>query len=321
MGKILAVDGGGSKLRMVLFDDDFKLLGQGLSGGVNVTQTTPENSRANVADCLGQVFKGERSVNLDRIYVVFVGPVNILYEELERYATVKEIVELGEAKAGMLAGIMEKEGILALSGTGCDVFYVREEESLNVLLGGWGPILGDQGSGTWIGEEAIKAAVKYVEGWGKPTKIYSLIERDWKLEYPRQMIQIVHGAVAPFRVVASLTHIVGEAARAGDEVALEILAEAGEQMAKQADCLIRREGIPERYWKVVCCGGAWKTHPRMFDTFRRRLEELYPNIQVYKPWFEHILAGLVNEILLNGIPIEQGKQLIREKFPDYVINW
>ena len=78
MGKILAVDGGGSKLRMLLFDDDFKLLGQGLSGGVNVTQTTPENSRANVADCLGQVFKGERSVNLDRIYVVFVGPVNIL---------------------------------------------------------------------------------------------------------------------------------------------------------------------------------------------------------------------------------------------------
>jgi hypothetical protein len=42
---------------------------------------------------------------------------------------------------------------------------------------------------------------------------------------------------------------------------------------------------------------------------------------VYKPWFEHILAGLVNEILLKGIPIEQGKQLIREKFPDYVINW
>lgn len=135
------------------------------------------------------------------------------------------------------------------------------------------------------------------------------------------MVRIIHGAVAPFRVVASITPVVGEAARGGDEVALEILAEAGEFMAMQTDCLIRREGIPREYWKVVCCGGAWKTHPMMFETFSRRLETIYPGIRVQRHWFEHVLAGLVNEILLEGISIEEGKQMIMEGFPSYVIDW
>ncbi|HZJ56700.1 MAG TPA: BadF/BadG/BcrA/BcrD ATPase family protein [Clostridia bacterium] len=144
MGKILALDGGGTKLNMVLFDNDgFHLLGEGRSGGVNITQTTPENSRANVADCLRQVFKGERNIHIDRLYSVFIGPMDILNEELARFVTIGEVVELGEAKGGILAGNMEGEGILALSGTGSDVFYVREQDSLNSSVGGWGPILGD----------------------------------------------------------------------------------------------------------------------------------------------------------------------------------
>ncbi len=321
MGRVLAVDGGGTKLNMVLFDDEFRLLRRGMSGGVNVTQTTVENSRANVVDCLEQIFGEEPSLHIDKLYVVFVGPINILYEELERYGTIGEIVVLKEAKAGLLAGIMENEGILALSGTGSDVFYVREDETLNSTVGGWGPILGDQGSGAWIGQKALQAVVASIEGWGDHTHIHSLIQREWKLEKDWDMVKIIHGSVAPFRVVASLTHLVGEAAWAGDQVALQILSEAGLMMAMQTDCLIRRQAIPEQYQRVVCCGGAWKTHPRMFDSFCQRLQELYPKISVYKPWFEHVMAGPVLEILLKGIPVDQGRQKLIQEFPDYMIQW
>ena len=321
MGKILSVDGGGSKLSAVLFDDAFRLLGRGRSGGVNTNHTTPENSRANIVDCLGQVFGEKSSVYIDRFYVVFIGPVNILYEELAKHATVGEIVPLHEARAGLLAGALWEEGILALAGTGSDIFYVREEKTLNSVVGAWGPILGDQGSGAWIGQKALRAVVAGIEGWGEPTLIHDLIRREWKLEKDWEMVRIIHGSVAPFRLAASLTSLVGEAARADDPVALNILRKAGLLMAVQTDCLIRRQNIPKPYRRVVCCGGAWKTHPSMFAVFCERLQELYPGISVDKPWFEHVMAGPALEMLRQQMPVRQARQSLSERFPDYVIHW
>ncbi|NMA94958.1 MAG: hypothetical protein GX974_02850 [Clostridiales bacterium] len=321
MGLKLAVDGGGTKLSMVLFDDELRLISKGLSGGVNVNQTSYEDSRANVVDCLRQVFGKEGNRQIDRLYVVFVGPVKILYEELEKYATVAEVKPLREAKAGLLAGFMRDEGILALSGTGSDVFYVRKDKRLNSVVGAWGPILGDQGSGTWIGQKAIRKVVAGIEGWREPTLMYELIKRDWQIDRGYEMVKKVHESVAPFRKVASLTRIVGEAARAGDRVALSILREAGELMAIQTDCIIKRENIPIEYQRVVCCGGAWKTHPLMYETFSKMLREMYPNITVEKPWFEHVLAGAVYEILKQDISIDKAREKLSRHFPEYIIDW
>jgi N-acetylglucosamine kinase-like BadF-type ATPase len=321
MSRILAVDGGGTKLSAVLFDEEFRLLGRGMSGGVNINHTTIENSRANVVDCLSQVFGGQPPAHIDKLYVVFIGPVKLLYEELEKTTTLGEIIGLNESNAGLLAGAMLEEGILALAGTGSDIFYVRKERELNSVVGAWGPILGDQGSGTWIGHKALRAVVAAINGWGEPTMMHELIRREWKLEKDWDMVNIVHRSVAPFRTVASVTPIVGEAARAGDAVALKILREAGQIMAVQADCLIRRQGIPEEYRRVVCCGGAWKTHESMFAAFRERLQELYPGIQVDKPWFEHVMAGAAQEMLLRRVPAEQARLRLREQFPDYIIRW
>lgn len=321
MSRILAVDGGGTKLSAILFDEEFQLLGRGMSGGVNINHTSLEDIRANVVDCLEKVFGGETPAHIDRLYVVFVGPVKILYEELEKLTGVKEVIPLAESKAGLLAGAMKEEGILALAGTGSDIFYVRKDKKLNSVVGAWGPILGDQGSGTWIGQKALRAVVAAIEGWGEPTLIYDLIRQEWKLEKDFDMVHIIHRNVAPMRKVGSITPLVGKAANAGDAVALRIIREAGEIMAIQTDCLIRRQGIPEEFRRVVCCGGAWKTHPSMFNVFRQRLQEKYPGISVEKPWFEHVMAGATKEMLNRQVPVEQARIKLSKQFPDYVIKW
>mgnify|MGYP002409547080 CR=1 FL=1 len=319
MSRILSVDGGGTKLSAVLFDDEFRLLGRGMSGGVNINHTSLENSRANVVDCLEQVFAGfPPPAHIDKLYVVFVGPVNILYEELKKYSTLGEVLPLHEAKAGLLAGAMMEEGILALSGTGSDIFYVRKEKELNSIVGAWGPILGDQGSGTWIGQKALRAVVAAIEGWGEPTLIHELIRREWELVKDNDMVRIIHRNVAPFRKAASVAPLVGEAAKAGDELALKILRKAGLIMAVQTDCLIRRQEIPEEFRQVVCCGGAWKAHPILFC---ERLQKLHPGFTINKPWFEHVIAGAVKEMLLRKVPVELARERLNEQFSDYIISW
>jgi N-acetylglucosamine kinase-like BadF-type ATPase len=328
MRTILSVDGGGTKLRMVLFNEKFEIIGEGLAGGVNIISTTPENSLKNVQSCLDQVFGAKPPPVIDKLYTVFVGPVQNLFDELAKRTTVKEKVLLSEPEAGIMAGALWEDGFLALSGTGSDIWLVDRKDRVRsrggftrAVIGGWGPILGDQGSGVWIGQEAIRAVVSGIEGWTEKTMLHDLIRRDWKLREDWDMVNQVHREAAPFRKVASLTRQVEEAAAAGDAVALRIVRQAGEFMAVQGLSFLRRYDIPGDMRRLVCCGGAWKTHPLMFETFKQKITVEYPDFDIRKPRFEHLMAGPAVEIMGQGADASRAAGVLAEKFPDLVIKW
>ncbi|MDR0641667.1 MAG: hypothetical protein LBG07_04320 [Treponema sp.] len=330
MRNILSVDGGGSKLRMLLFDENFNILGRGLAGGVNTNSTTAENSLSNIKDCLDQVFGGKPPPpSIDKLYVVFVGPVTVFLDILKKRTGVKELAVVPESEAGLMAGALWEDGFLAVSGTGSDIFLVDKANRLKALdrssrrttIGGWGPIIGDQGSGVWIGQTAIRAVVSGIEGWTEKTLIHDLIRRDWKLNKDWDMVPMVYQEPAPFRKVASLTRQVEEAAAMGDAAALRIVKEAGELMALQSLALFARFEIPPDMRRLVCCGGAWKTHPLMFETFKERILVKYPDFDIRKPLFEHLLAGPAFEMSLRGLAKPQALRILREKFPDFIITW
>lgn len=320
----ITLDAGGSKCNAIMFDDELNILGRGLSGGVNTTQTSPEDSRANMVKCLEQLFKDVCPSEIEHIYLSFVGPVDVLMEELGKRTHVKEKIMLGEPKAGLLAGALRSEGMLAIAGTGSDVFYITGERDpgRRDVVGAYGPIVGDQGSGTWIGLQALRAAVSGFEGWTPATCLTQLIMDEWQIDGVWGMVNRVHSSVAPFRTVASLAPLVGRAARQGDEVALGIIKGAGDVMAEQALCLMRRIGeIPPGHRNMTACGGAWKAHPLMFDTFRARINAVHPDIDVQKPCFEHVMAGPVKLLLERGMDSDAARELLKEKFSDYVIRW
>ncbi len=322
----LSIDGGGTKLQMLLYDQRLTPLGAGLAGGVNTNSTTPENSLSNVKSCLEQVFSTCRPAAIDRAYVVFVGPADVLRSELAQFAPVREYVPLSEPIAGLMAGAFWREGILALSGTGSDVFLCVDEhrpralqQNCRTVVGGWGPLLGDQGSGVWVGQQAIRAAVSGLEGWTQPTLLLDLIRRDWGLKHDFEMVNVVHRSSAPFRQMASLTRLVAEAANLGDVVALGILREAGELMAAQTLCLFRRCDIPEEYKRLVCAGGTWKAHSAMFEAFRERLMAQQPELDIRWPIFEPILAGLAMVALESGATADEACALLARQYPEMKI--
>lgn len=318
----LSVDGGGTKLQMLLYDQHLTPLGMGFAGGVNTNSTTPENALANVKSCLEQVFSTCRPAAIDRAYVVFVGPTDGLRSELARVAPVRDYVPLSEPAAGLMAGAFWREGFLALSGTGSDVFlcagehHTRALQNIRTVVGGWGPLLGDQGSGAWVGQQAIRAAVSGLEGWTPPTLLLDLIRRDWKLTHDFDMVSVVHRSSAPFRQMGSLTRLVAEAANQGDAVALGILREAGELMATQTLCLFRRCDIPAECKKLVCAGGTWKAHPVMFETFREQLLAQQPDLDIRWPLFEPILAGPAMVALESGATADEACALLARQYPD-----
>jgi len=319
MACIISVDGGGSKLNAMMFDENMNLLGRGLAGGVNLTQTSLEDCRANVCSCLDQLFAGGVPECVDILYITFVGPAKVFTDELEQRTKVGKVVGNGEAQAAILAGNLTMTGVVALSGTGADIFWLGETE--RKVVGAWGPILGDQGSGTWIGQTAIREVVKYLNGWGEETALFDLIMKEWKLEKPWDMVNKVHSAPAPFRQVASLTRVVGKAVEMGDKVTVNILKEAAHLLAVQTDSLFKMAQVADDEKQVTLCGGAWKTHPMMFEVYKEELKALHPTATARRPMFEHVCAGPARYLLEEkGMARGEALALMREKLPQYRLD-
>ena len=322
----LTLDGGGSKVVSVLYDSDLNVIGSGLGGGTNTTQNPIEVVRANIGKCLDEAFAGTGVTEIEDVRFVLVGSSNVLIEELKKRVIVKNICPMSEPGAGILAGNVTTSGILALAGTGSDVFLIDDDfkehsGGKRTVVGAWGPILGDQGSGTWMGLQALQEFVKSVEGWGEKTMLVDLIREECALQHDFDLVHIVHGDSSPFRKVASFTRLIGKAARAGDEYSRKLLMQAGAVMARQTECLIERFELNGAEQVVSCCGGAWKADTLMFDTFKKVLTEKYPGITVNKPLFEHLMAGPVKLLMEQGLEREEIIKRIREHFPQYVIGW
>lgn len=318
MACYISFDGGGTKLNGMMFDENLNLLGAGRSGGINLTQTSLEDCRANVRDCLSQVLASHEPEMADVVYYTGVGNFQLLCEEVGSRVHTAQYVGTDEALGGLLAGALKREGVLALAGTGSDVFYISPGK--RSVVGAWGPILGDDGSGTWIGQQAIRAVVRFLNGWGEDTMLLPIIREEWKLKNDWQMVEIVHKSPAPFRQVASVTPLVGRAAAQGDAVALNILREAGHLMAVQTESLIRKASLSRDQLDITLCGGAWKAHPIMFDTYCAELMQKHPTLTARRPLFEHVCAGPARLLLENGIPREAAIQLMKRKFAQYRID-
>lgn len=331
MGIFLCVDGGGTKCRAMLLGDDFTVLGQGISGGVNTSSMPLATSRAHVNECLDAVFAAGVPERIDRVYVIFIGPLEVLQEALAQRTHVQAYTLLGEGEAGALAGALSREGIVAVAGTGSDIFHVqpnvrpdappaREGDAVTVI-GGLGGYLGDFGGGVWIGQAALQAAVQAYEGWGEKTVLPGLLMKEWSLHTLEDLVNKIHSAPAPMREMASAVPIAAMAANAGDAVSQDIFRQAGKLMAKQTACLIDRARIPPERQHVVCCGGAWKAYQGMYHAFEAWMRASHPEAKVAKPLFEHVAAGAVAEALGRGMPQAEIIAVLNEKLPECRITW
>ncbi|NLZ90098.1 MAG: hypothetical protein GX916_11430, partial [Clostridiales bacterium] len=185
----------------------------------------------------------------------------------------------------------------------------------------WGPILGDQGSGAWIGQKALRAAIRSADGWGPDTMLTDMIKVHWQLNNLFDMTSLVYADPAPFQRVASLTPLVGQAAARGDDMALHILRGAGICMARQAEVLVRRLGDALTETEVLCAGGAWKAHAAMFHAFGEELRRRGVPLRPVLPPFEPVAAGVICELLGSGHTEAEARAITARQFPDVVINW
>ncbi|MDG0810449.1 N-acetylglucosamine kinase [Cohnella rhizosphaerae] len=316
MRYIASLDGGGTKLCCLIADERGRLVGRAIAGSTNSQFDTVfeirSAIRSGVAEALDSA--GIAASDLSAIYTAMpVLQVEIVEGALDTIVGGNTAVHiLDEFTLSLFGAIQERYGSLALAGTG-SFAGVRNQEGFSAV-GGWGAMIGDEGSGTYIGQQALAACSLMADGRGPSTMLLEQILRLWNV--PRlldAMIMLYATKLnAQRKLVAALCPLVGQCAASGDEVAARILEDAAGQLADQMVHLIDKtnaQALP-----LTVSGGVWKSSPLLFRSFGRRVKARYPDIALIPPKFDPVIGGIL--LGLEALGMDVG-QLEKDTYGDF----
>ncbi len=141
---------------------------------------------------------------------------------------------------GALAG---RAGVLSLAGTG-SMAWAGDGRGLHRRTGGWGDLIGDEGSGYWIGREALSDITRTIDGRSDHAAFArSLLE---KIEVDQHgLLAWVYGLPHRRSGIAALAVMVDGLADAGDPTAARLMARAADELSRQVRAAWRLIGAPE----------------------------------------------------------------------------
>jgi N-acetylglucosamine kinase-like BadF-type ATPase len=248
MGLYLAIDAGGTKTRCALADDA-RVLARAETGTVKLMRVAESEATARMETMLGEV-AADAGVSLGTVTRTCMGLAGFTSEAARAWArrvlgakVAGELILVGDEEIALDAAFAGGPGILVIAGTGA-IAMGRGESGELVTAGGFGPVLGDEGSGYWIGLEAIRAALRAQDRLGLggvSTCLLRDIEAHWGLGSTSELIAMGNQR-SPSPDFAELAPVVARCAEAGDVLAAGILERAGEELAELVGLAFHKMG-------------------------------------------------------------------------------
>lgn len=286
----IATDGGGSKLCAVLFDQDFHIVRKVTTGGTNSNVRPLQEVWDNVAACVRGLLE-DSGVSQVELLCGYFTPAERFVEEIEKYAALRRTALIPEGALPVFSRGVFKDAVGVISGTGSDVFYIKDQVLIDTF-GGWGYLIGDDGSGYDIGREVLRCAFASEERQGSPNLLGRLLCERYDCASPHGCIGNIYGAAATAAEIASLTRLAAKAAQLGDPEAVEIFRRAGVRLARET-CDIIKKHRPPSGTPVCLGGGCFKASCHMLQSFRSHVESECPGIPVLEPDFEPVAGGVL----------------------------
>lgn len=237
----LAIDAGGTKTDYALADDS-RILARVRAGTIKRIRVDASTAEANLDFALRELSDASRTglLSVTRTCVGAAGsslPMvsSWIRENLGRRVG-GEIVLVEDIEIALNAAFPGTPGVLLLAGTGSNAAG-RSQEGKFITAGGWGPILGDQGSGYSIGLQALRNLCVALDQ-GRQSVLLKKVLALWELDSLPGLIECAHAIPTPD--FATLTRLIVESANEGDDVAVETLKQAAADLAQLGASLIRK---------------------------------------------------------------------------------
>jgi glucosamine kinase len=245
---IIGIDGGGIKTSAVLCALDGVILSEAQGGPSNfhivgidqtantlldVIQTCCHSVGCNVSQ-IGAVVAGLAGAGriLDQHHIMD----RLLEVSRLRNVHLEKVSIESDARIALEGAFGGNPGLVVIAGTG-SIVYGKDERDKIFRAGGWGRLIGDEGSGYAIGREAFRAVAKIYDGHGDKTKLVKLFDEKFGLNSQDAIIDAIYRENYDF---ASVVPVVMEAASKGDPVAKKIFIRACSDLVEVIEIVVRK---------------------------------------------------------------------------------
>jgi glucosamine kinase len=289
MKYLIGIDGGGTKTDCAIADLSGKIINE-ISGKpsnflVIGVEEAVENLFALIEENLFALEGDFADVKQIVIGVAGAGreeDAKLLEKSFKDYADqerihFKGVKVLSDAHIALEGAFPNLAGCILIAGTG-SILFGKDEKGTIHRVGGFGRLIGDEGSGYSIGRKALNAVSKASDGRGEETMISELLDAKMKSGSSASIINKVYNEKLD---VASVAKIVIEAAEEGDPIAEDILDEEADELVLHIRSLINK--LQTNNLNVAFSGSLIDNKNFYSDLLKNKIKSTLPNVKVVKP--------------------------------------
>lgn len=235
---VVGLDGGGTKTIAELFDARGHVLSDARGGPSNFQVIGEDEASRVILDCVAECCS-RASVRPADLRAVVAGLTGAgrrgdrlrMIRALKRHSAkrklkIKRFKVESDARTALEGAFTGRAGIIVIAGTGSIVFGKDDEGNVH-RAGGWGRLIGDEGSGYAIGREAFRALARIIDGRENGSRLVKLIGDVHRLRTQKEIINALYKKGFD---VASVVPLVLKAAEEHDAVAMRIVHNAADEL-------------------------------------------------------------------------------------------
>ena len=303
----IGIDGGGSNLRVVVVDDALTILAQTtMVGTANPSVIGRDAAALLVQDAMRTVIAAAPDQPIVAVGIGIAGAApayaaHWLHEIVKAVLPNTLVVPATDVEMALVGAHGARRGVIVMAGTG-SVAYGVSETGEGLQVGGWGYLLGDEGSGYWLGLKALQAVTMWSDS--KIDVFYAVahfVMQELQLSSPKEVIPWLYRTPPPTHEVAALASLMLMLAEEGNLYAKGAINEAAGYLAGMIARLKNRLALTD---PPIAFGGGLLTNPDplnytnpLMRALRGRLDlEHYPET-LYPPV---IGAALLAQIRARG---------------------
>jgi N-acetylglucosamine kinase-like BadF-type ATPase len=284
MFHVLGIDAGGTKTACLLADRDGNIVSSARAGGANL-QASGELQVEKVLHDVMEEAIGDRDVMPAAICLGIAGvdrpdDAAVVRSIMKRIGYKARVLVVNDALVALEAGAPGEPGVVIISGTG-SICYGRNGKGEAARSGGWGYVLGDEGSGYWIGRAALRAVLREADRRGPKTALTPLLLSHFDVSHPQGLIHEVYQAPLKPSAIGALAKCVQSAFGQGDEAAIGILRGAANELESAALSVMRRLDLTGEPFRFILSGGILRAVPWLEEELERRLPVAAPRSTVH----------------------------------------
>ena len=290
---MIGIDGGGSGTSAVLATNEGRIEAVGSGGPANFQVVGEEQTVQSIVAAISSAVNQGNALHKSEpeIAVIAVGLAG-LHTPADKDRLTRLVADQypasridlwTDADVALAATSGDRAGIVVVAGTGA-IALGRDDRGTAGRCGGWGYLIGDEGSAYAISREGLRAASQGLDGRMPPTSLAAAFVQALAVPGFDDLLRPLYGPPAMTRhQIAQLAPLVTQCALAGDAAARDVLVAAAGSLAAMVIALGSRLGFVDKAFPVACSGGVWKAGETILEPFRRQVLATFPAARVGPP--------------------------------------